>query len=156
MEMNRYKLLLIALLIVGCGDSGNIKEEGYYKSDDKYRVYIFSFKDESKQDILEHSHDLMWTADRLNIRFTSAYYYKQGDDATKIGEEMTGNLFYKDRISHGGLELDLGLFMANGTIAKSKSKIQYAYKRTLSGYQFIDCREKPNDLLCNYLINFEE
>ena len=144
------KLLFIALvLIIGCG---NINEEGYYKSDDRDRVYVFSFKDESKQDILEHAHDRMWTGGR----FTSAYYYKQGDDATKIGEEMTGNLFYKDRISHGGLELDLGLFMANGTIAKSKSKIQYAYKRTLSGYQFIDCREKPNDFLCNYLINFEE
>ena len=144
------KLLFIALvLIIGCG---NINEEGYYKSDDRDRVYVFSFKDESKQDILEHAHDRMWTGGR----FTSAYYYKQGDDATKIGEEMTGNLFYKDRISHGGLELDLGLFMANSTIAKSKSKIQYAYKRTLSGYQFIDCRENPNDLLCNYLINFEE
>ena len=144
------KLLFIALvLIIGCG---NINEEGYYKSDDSDRVYVFSFKDESKQDILEHAHDRMWTGGR----FTSAYYYKQGDDATKIGEEMTGNLFYKDRISHCGLELDLGLFMANGTIAKSKSKIQYAYKRTLSGYQFIDCREKPNDFLCNYLINFED
>jgi|TARA_Y100000310_G_C20125199_1_gene553305 hypothetical protein len=134
------KLLFLALvLIIGCS---NIKEEGYYKSDDRDRVYIFSFKDESKQDILEHAHDRMWTGGR----FTSAYYYKQGDDATKIGEEMTGNLFYKD----------LGLLMANGTINKSKSKIQYAYKRTLSGYQFIDCREKPNDFLCNYLINFEE
>ena len=144
------KLLFLALvLIIGCS---NIKEEGYYKSDDRDRVYIFSFKDESKQDILEHAHDRMWTGGR----FTSAYYYKQGDDATKIGEEMTGNLFYKDRIAHGGLELDLGLLMANGTINKSKSKIQYAYKRTLSGYQFIDCREKPNDFLCNYLINFEE
>ena len=138
------KLLFIALvLIIGCG---NINEEGYYKSDDRDRVYIFSFKDESKQDILEHAHDLMWTADRFNIRFTSAYYYKQGDDVTKIGEEMTDNLFYKD----------LGLLMANNTINKSKSKIQYAYKRTLSGYQFIDCREKPDDFLCNYLINFEE
>ena len=129
--------------------NGEIKEEGYYKSDDRDRVYIFSFKDESKQDILEHSHDLMWTADRLNIRFTSAYYYKQGDDATKIGEKMTANLFYKDRISHGGLELDLGLFMANSTIAKSKSKIQYAYKRTLMGYDFADCKEEPDDDLCN-------
>ena len=134
------KLLFIALvLIIGCG---NINEEGYYKSDDRDRVYVFSFKDESKQDILEHAHDRMWTGGR----FTSVYYYKQGDDATKIGEEMTGNLFYKD----------LGLLMANNTINKSKSKIQYAYKRTLSGYQFIDCREKPNDFLCNYLINFEE
>ena len=134
------KLLFLALvLIIGCS---NIKEEGYFKSEDRDRVFVFSFKDEPKQDILEHANDQMWTGGRL----TSAYYYKQGDDATKIGEEMTGNLFYKD----------LGLLMANGTINKSKSKIQYAYKRTLSGYQFIDCREKPNDFLCNYLINFEE
>ena len=134
------KLLFLALvLIIGCS---NIKEEGYFKSEDRDRVYVFSFKDESKQDILEHAKERMWTGGR----FTSAYYYKQGDDATKIGEEMTGNLFYKD----------LGLLMANGTINKSKSKIQYAYKRTLSGYQFINCREKPNDFLCNYLINFEE
>ena len=145
------KLLFIALvLIIGCG---NINEEGYFKSEDRDRVFVFSFKDESKQDILEHAIERMWTGGR----FTSAYYYKQGDDATKIGEKMTANLFYQDRISHGGLELDLGLFMAHGTIATSKSKIQYAYKRTLSGYQFIDCREKPNDdFLCNYLINFEE
>jgi len=129
------KLLFIALvLIIGCG---NINEEGYYKSDDRDRVYVFSFKDESKQDILEHAHDRMWTGGR----FTSAYYYKQGDDATSVGNKVSGSLYF----GRG----KAGLLMANSAISNSASEIQYAYKRTLMGYDFADCKKEPDDDLCN-------
>ena len=129
------KLILFSvLLIVGCS---NIKEEGYFKSEDRDRVFVFSFKDEPKQDILEHANDQMWTGGRL----TSAYYYKQGDDATSLGNKVRGSYLYGKGKG--------GLLMANAAISNSASEIQYAYNRTLMGYRFADCKEEPNHDLCN-------
>ena len=110
-------------------NGGDITQEGYFKADDRDRIFAFSFSSTTtKSQIKAHAREQMNTSGRL----TACYYFPIGSS-----------------IPRDGLTLAKGLFRANEVINMFASGIDYAYMINGRGSsQFVDCGIYPKDDLC--------
>ena len=125
---NKILGFMLIFLFSCLGDNG-IEQEGYFKDDNRNRIFTFSFEsDVSIDEIKKHAKKQMNTSGRL----TACYYYS------------IGSLIPRD-----GITLANNIYQANTAIEMFADEIKFAYLLSQSGtYTFVDCTEDPTNDLC--------
>ena len=95
--MKKLLLILLSGLIISCGGEKKIKnpnevtftQVGYFKSDNKYRCFAYTFDKDDEKQILVHAKTKMNTSGRT----TKVYYFNEL--AAGIGDKITlSNSFF--------------------------------------------------------------
>jgi hypothetical protein len=95
--MKKLLLILLSGLIISCGGEKKIKNSnevtftqvGYFKSDNKYRCFAYTFDKDDEKQILAHAKTKMNTSGRT----TQVYYFNEL--AAGIGDKITlSNSFF--------------------------------------------------------------